>query len=299
MRPYRLGVWAIVASAIGYGFISVFVKLALEAGVRPLPLVAWRFAIAALAVWLLLALRRRPLPSRSSLVGLAGLGLLYSLDALLFTLALQWLAASTATLVFYAYPVVVLLLAAAFLGEGLGRRRLMAAGLAVLGCALIAGGALRGGRPLGILLVVLAMAALSIYIVTGRRLLSREPAHGSAAVIITSCAMLLLGVAIVTGEPELSGGARGLTLVILLAIVSTALPITLFVVGIQRVDAGRAAIFSTLEPVVTVAVAALVLEERIGATQMLGGVLILGGVLALRSERPLPESERLTPLDSP
>ncbi len=299
MRPDRLGVWAIVASAIGYGFISVLIKLALETGVRPLPLVAWRFAIAALAVWLLLALRRRPLPSRSSLLRLAGLGLLYSLDALLFTLALQWVTASTATLVFYAYPVVVVLLAAAFLGEGLGRRRLMAAGLAMLGCALTAGGALRGGSPLGILLVVLSMAALSIYIVTGRRVLSREPAHGSAAVIITSCAAILLVIAIVAGEPGLGGGPRGLALVILLAIVSTALPITLFVVGLQRVDAGRAAIYSTFEPVVTVATAAMVLEERIGAAQILGGILILGGVLALRSERPLPESERITPLDSP
>lgn len=299
MHSDRLGMWAIVASAIGYGFISVLIKLALEAGVRPLPLAAWRFAIASLAVWILLALRRRPLPSRSSLAGLIGLGLLYSMDALLFTLALQWVEASTATLVFYAYPVVVVLLAAVFLGEGLGLRRLTAAGLALLGCALTAGGALRGGRPLGILLVVFAMGALSIYIVTGRRILSREPAHGSAAVIVGSCAAILVTVAILAGQPGLGGGSRGLALVILLAIVSTALPITLFVVGLKRVDAGRAAIYSTLEPAVTVATAAALLGERVGVTQVLGGILILSGVLALRSERPLPESERLTPLDSP
>lgn len=299
MRSYRFGVWAIVVSAIGYGFISVLIKLALEAGVRPVPLAAWRFTIASVAVWALLAVRRRPLPSRSSLAPLAGLGFLYSLDALLFTLALQWIEASTATLVFYAYPVLVVLLAAAFLDEGLGARRLAAAGLAMLGCALIAGGALRGGRPLGVLLVVLAMAALSVYIVTGRRLLGREPAHGSAAVIVSACAAILVAVAAIAGQIDLGGGSRGLMLVSLLAIVSTALPITLFVVGLQRVDAGRAAIYSTLEPVVTVALAAAILDERIGPPQIAGGILILAGVLALRSERPLPPSERLTPLDSP
>ena len=47
------------------------------------------------------------------------------------------------------------------------------------------------------------------------------------------------------------------------------------------------------------ALAAAVLDERIGPPQILGGILILAGVLALRSERPLPPSERLTPLDSP
>jgi len=299
MRSDRIGALAIVASAVGYGFVSVLLKLALEAGARPLALAAWRFVLAAVAVWLLLAVRRRPLPSRTALPRLCGLGALYSMDALLFTIALQWVAASTATLVFYAYPVAVVLLAAAFLSEPLTRRRLLACGLTVLGCALTAGGSPEGGRPLGILLVLLAMSALAVYIVTGRRILAREPAHASAAVIVTASAAILVGVAVAAGETDLGGGSRALVLVLLLSIVCTAFPITLFVVGIQRVNAGRAAIFSTLEPVVTVIVAAALLGERIGGVQVAGGVAILAGVLGLRSERPLPDAERVTPLDSP
>jgi drug/metabolite transporter (DMT)-like permease len=299
MRSERIGALAIVASAVGYGFVAVLLKLALEAGAHPLALAAWRFIVAAVAVWLLLAVRRRPLPSRGALPGLCGLGALYSLDALLFTIALQWVAASTATLVFYAYPVAVVLLAAAFLSEPLTRRRLIACGLTVLGCALTAGGSPEGGRPLGFLLVLLAMSALAVYIVSGRRILAREPAHASAAVIITTSAILLAAVALVSGEIELGGGRQALLLVLLLAVVCTAVPITLFVVGLKRVDAGRAAILSTLEPVVTVIVAAALLGERIGAIQVAGGIAILGGVLGLRSERPLPDAERVTPLDSP
>lgn len=290
---------AIVASAVGYGFVSVLLKLALDAGARPLPLAAWRFVVAAVAIWLLLAVRRRPFPSRAALPGLCGLGALYSMDALLFTIALQWVAASTATLVFYAYPVAVVLLAAAFLSEPLTRRRLVACGLTVLGCALTAGGSPEGGHPLGFLLVLVAMAALAVYIVSGRRILAREPAHGSAAVIITATAVILVAVAVAAGETELGGGRRAGFLVLLLAIICTAFPITLFVVGLKRVDAGRAAIMSTLEPVVTVIVAGTLLGERIGAVQVAGGVAILGGVLGLRSERPLPDAERVTPLDSP
>ena len=43
--------------------------------------------------------------------------------------------------------------------------------------------------------------------------------------------------------------------VALIALVSTALPMTLFVVGLQRIGAGRAAVYSTVEPVVTVVLA--------------------------------------------
>ena len=95
----------------------------------------------------------------------------------------------------------------------------------------------------------------------------------------------------------LGGGTRGLLLVLAISVVSTALPITLFLVGLRHVGAGRAAVLSTIEPLVTVLLAALVLEERIGLHQLVGGALILTAILWLRSERPLPASEAPTPID--
>ena len=115
----RRGAAAILVSAVGYGFTGILAKLALDAGVRVLPLVAWRFFLAAALVWLVLALRRRPVAPVRRWPPLLGLGLLYSIDALAFIAALQWVPVATAVLVFYVYPVVVVLLAAAFLGERL------------------------------------------------------------------------------------------------------------------------------------------------------------------------------------
>lgn len=295
----RKGTIAILIAAVGYGFLGVLVKLALEAGVHVFPLAAWRFVIGAALVWLLLAARRRPLPPLRRWPGLAGLGVLYSIDSLAFIVALQWIPAATAVLVFYVYPAVVVLLAAMFLGERLTARKLAATGAALAGCALTVGAGLEGGRPLGFALVLFAMLALSTYIVLSRPLMRSLPAHGSAAVTLGSTAMILIVVALAFGDLALGGGSRGLLLVITLSVVSTALPITLFLVGIRHVGAGRAAVYSTIEPVITVLLAALLLDERIGALQYAGGALILTGILALRSERPLPPSEIPTPLDAP
>jgi drug/metabolite transporter (DMT)-like permease len=118
-------------------------------------------------------------------------------------------------------------------------------------------------------------------------------------VTLGSTAIILLVVALAYGDLSLGGGTRGAVLVILLALVSTALPITLFLVGIRHVGAGRAAVYSTIEPVVTVVSAGVVLGERIGTLQYAGGFLILTAILWLRSERPLPASEIPTPLDAP
>jgi drug/metabolite transporter (DMT)-like permease len=295
----RRGTAAILVAAVSYGFLGVLVKLALEAGVDVLPLAAWRFLLGASIVWLLLAARRRPLPPLRRWPGLAGLGVLYSIDALAFVVALQWIPAATAVLVFYVYPVAVVLLAAMFLGERLTPRKLAATAAAMSGCALTVGAGLSGGRPLGFALVLFAMLALSAYIVLSRPLMRSLPAHGSAAVTLGSTALILTTVALVLGDLSLGGGTRGVLLVAALAVVSTALPITLFLVGIRHVGAGRAAILSTIEPIVAVVLAGLFLDERIGLLQYVGGALILTGILWLRSERPLPPSETPTPLDGP
>ena len=295
----RRGTAAILVSAACYGFLSILGKLALGSGVDVLPLAAWRFLIGAALVWIALAARRRPLPPLRRWPGLAALGFLYAIDSLGYLAALQWVPASTAVLLFYVYPVVVVLLAALFLGERLTRRKLFATGAALAGCALTVGTGISGGRPLGLALVVLAMLALSGYIVASRPIMAALPAHGSAAVTLTSTALILTAAALGFDDLRLEGGTRGLVYVLLLSIVCTALPITLFLVGIRHVGAGRAAVYSTIEPLVTVALAAIVLHERIGALQYLGGGLILAAILWLRAERPLPSSEAPTPLDAP
>jgi drug/metabolite transporter (DMT)-like permease len=295
----RRGTLAILVAATSYGFLGVLVKLALAAGVRALPLAAWRFLLGSALVWLALALLRKPLPPARSWPVLAGLGLLYAVDAGGFILALQWIPASTAVLVFYVYPVAVVLLAAVFLREPLTARKVVATLATMIGCALTVGAGISGGRPLGFLLVLVAMLALSVYIVLSRPLMRALPAHGSAAVTLTSTALVLTACATLFGGLDLGGGGQGLLLVGTLSLVSTALPITLFLVGIRHVGAGRAAILSTIEPIVTVLLAAIVLEERIGPLQGLGGALILTGILWLRAERPLPPSEEPTALEAP
>lgn len=289
----------ILIAATSYGFLSVLVKLALEAGVDVLALAAWRFVLAAATVWLLLAARRRPVPRLGSWPALAGLGLLYAIDSLAYVAALQWVPAATAVLLFYVYPVVVVLLAAVFLGERLTPHKLAATATAIVGCVLTVGAGMAGGNALGFGLVVLAMLALSAYILISRPLMAVLPGHGSAAVTLSATAVILTVVAFVFDDLSLGGGTRGLVLVIAISVLSTALPITLFLIGLRHVGAGRAAVLSTIEPVVTVLMAAVVLGERIGPLQLAGGALILTAILWLRSERPLPDSETPTPLDAP
>jgi drug/metabolite transporter (DMT)-like permease len=63
------------------------------------------------------------------------------------------------------------------------------------------------------------------------------------------------------------------------ATLCTVVPIRAFLAGLSRIGPARAAVVSSLEVLVTIALAAAVLRERIGPRQWAGGALILGGVL--------------------
>jgi drug/metabolite transporter (DMT)-like permease len=66
-----------------------------------------------------------------------------------------------------------------------------------------------------------------------------------------------------------------------LAVLSVLLPHTLFMGGLKHVVPSRAIIISTLEPVVAIGSAALVLGEYLRGVQIGGALLVLAAVILL------------------
>jgi len=81
--------------------------------------------------------------------------------------------------------------------------------------------------------------------------------------------------------------------VLLAGVVGAGVPTLCFITGIRLLGAPRAAILATLEPVVGVGLAALLLGERPALLQLLGGLLIIGAgvLLQVRAPNELAEHE--------
>jgi drug/metabolite transporter (DMT)-like permease len=75
--------------------------------------------------------------------------------------------------------------------------------------------------------------------------------------------------------------AAGWAWIACLAVVSTVVSVSLFFAGLSRVGPTSASILSTVEPVVTVGLAAVVFGETLSAVQLLGGVLVIAAVPVL------------------
>ncbi|MBW3549344.1 MAG: DMT family transporter, partial [Proteobacteria bacterium] len=80
--------------------------------------------------------------------------------------------------------------------------------------------------------------------------------------------------------------------------------IVTLMLGMERLGAATASILSTVEPVVTVALAVAIYAEALGPLQVLGGVLVLAAVVALQARgtrvaRPAVGSARVAPAHAP
>jgi drug/metabolite transporter (DMT)-like permease len=282
----REGLLLLLLSAAGFGAMAVLAKLAYAAGASVPEVLTVRFALAAVVLGTLARRRpaRAPLTRRSVLTGL-GLGAgLYAAESGLFYASLTRLHADVAELLLYAYPGLVVAGAVALKRESFSARRGAALGVAGAGVGLV----LLGGQavaidPLGAALALGAAVGYTAYIlVAGPAGRTLDPLRLSALVCAGAAATFAVA-GLATGSLQLDLGLEAWGWMIALALGSTVLPLAAFLAGMERMGAGRAAIVSTLEPPITVALAFLAFGERLAPLQLAGGLLVVGAVVVLQA----------------
>jgi drug/metabolite transporter (DMT)-like permease len=275
-----IGVALTAVSAASFGAMAIFARLAYDDGTDVTALLFLRFLLAAACMVAVLRLRRLPWPRGRPLAGLATMGGVgYVGQSLCYFTALTLASASLVALLLYAYPAIVTVLSAALLGLPLTARTVAALVAALAGTALIIGPE-AGGEPLGIVLGLSAAVIYSGYILAGSRLAPGVGPLPSATVVMVAAAAVYAVIAIVQ-RPTFPSTTGSWLAVVGIAVVSTVVAITTFFAGMERVGPADASTLSTLEPVVTVLLAAVVLDERLGMVQAAGGVLVLAAVVLL------------------
>jgi drug/metabolite transporter (DMT)-like permease len=288
-----LGLILIGISAISFGAMAIFARIAYDSGVDPITTLFLRFVIAAAVMIAIMVVRRLPVPrgrTLGTLVLMGGVG--YVGQSLAYFTALTMASPALVALLLYLYPALVTVLSAVTLGERLTAVKIAALVLALVGTALTIGPA-GDGQPLGIALGVAAAVIYAIYILVGARATARAGAIASSTVIMTAAAIVYSAIVAIQG-PRFPATATGWAAVLAIALVSTVLAIVTFFAGLERIGPTNASTLSTLEPLVTVLLALLFLHEAIVPLQIIGGGLILAAVIVLARS----ETQETPPQDS-
>jgi drug/metabolite transporter (DMT)-like permease len=273
------GIILVVISAAAFATLGILGRYAYADGMDALTIMALRFSLAAGVMLILLAARRESLPRGRSLLLLIGMGAIgYVGQAYCFLSALKYASPGLVALLLYLYPVFVAVLSAIWLHEPITRRKGLILALALAGLALTVGPA--GGQWRGAVLAIAAALIYSVYIMVGTRVMREAPAVQSSAVIFLA-AGAVSGLLMAANGPQLPSTATGWAVIAAIVVIATVVPVTTFLAGLARIGPTNAAMISTLEPLVTVLLAALLLGETLPPVTLLGGVLILAAVLIL------------------
>lgn len=196
--------------------------------------------------------------------------------------AIQVTNVATAIVLQYTAPVWVLMYMVARHRHRATAPRFVAVGLALLGIALITG--IIGGQLrislIGILGAEAAALAFAYYNVAIPPLLERHDRWKVLVWMLFWAAMFWQLVNPPWRFPLLSGQQWGF--LVLFALTSVLVPFSLYIAGLQHLDATRAIVTSCLEPVFAIIIAAIALGEKVSPVQIVGVVVVLAATLLIQ-----------------
>jgi drug/metabolite transporter (DMT)-like permease len=309
MPPTRapwLGALIVIAGAALFGTLGVAARFAYDQGVQPFAFVAWRAGTGAIGIVLFLIATIGARAAWASVTSagrtaqatlVLGMGLGASLNLSMF-LAFERTTVALALLGFYTYPAMVAVASGLLGREPLDGSKIVALGLALAGMVAVVLGGLDSTDAvrvdaLGILLGLAAAGFQATYVMTSRSFAAVRAPVATASILIGSASVAAV-VTLVTGGPaalfQPLANPQVVLLLVAVGLFAAALPSVLFLTGIRWIGAVRTGILMLFEPVVGVALAALLLQEGLQPIQVAGGATILLAALILQRGKRAPSN---------
>ncbi|HEX9005643.1 MAG TPA: EamA family transporter, partial [Bacteroidota bacterium] len=264
---------------------TYIVAKAVTGSMDALTLTLVRSLLSAPLMALMLLLRGRPVRIHREDLGLV---LFLSLLAIpfnqfFFLYGMHFTIPSNAALLYATTPILVLLLSRIFLKEPLTRAKLLGVGLGFIGVLIVIferGLDASMQYVAGNLLVGVAVIAWGFYSVFGKRLIARYGAvHASAVTLILGTVFFLpVGAVPMLSFPFASLSAGEWGEIFYLAIVTSVVSYFLWNFALSRIEAGKAALFANLQPVITTLLAVTLLGQEVTPAFVVGGSIALTGV---------------------
>jgi DME family drug/metabolite transporter len=272
----------IVAAAVLWGMIGPFSRLAFQEGIAPMEVAFWR----ALLAWVLfgghamirheVSLDRKDIPY-ILVFGVCGVSLFY----FVYQMAVKQGGAALAAVLLYTAPAWVIVLSRIFLKESITPTKISAVVLTIIGISAISmgKGAGQDGSPVSVSAIGFGLSSgfcYSLYYIFGKHFTGRYSAYNLFLYVLPIGALGLLPWVAFTPKTPTAWLA-----LISLAIICTYGANACYYLGLKYLEAGRASITATLEPVVAAVIAYFWWGEVFTVQSYMGSAVILSAVVLM------------------
>ena len=288
----NIGPVLIILAGCFWGSMGIFVRRLSTFGFSPIQIVALRITVAALAFSLLLMIKDRS----GFRIAWRDLPLFLGLgfgSILFFTIcyfsAITIMPLSTAAILLYTSPIWIMLMSVLFFREKLNRIKLIALALAFAGCVLVSGISGEGLTLTGLLLGLGSGIGYGLYSILGTIALRKYSPYTVTTYTFLFAAAgswLVCQPADMISKFSAAENQTGLLLFcVLTGLVTAVIPFLAYTLGLRTVEASRAGILATIEPLVATLVGIIVFSEPLTLLSGLGIVLILAAVVLLNRKQ--------------
>lgn len=226
-----------------------------------------------------LAIERKDLPLVLFLAFLA-----VPVNQFLFLVGIAYTTASNAALLYATTPILVVLFSRWLLNERLTRRK--AAGV-LLGFAGVTIVIFERGIDASIhnlagnLIIYCAVIAWGLYTVLGKRLIGTYgPIRSTSLTLIVGTILFLpMGIWSAAQFPYARLGFESWGQILYLGLITSVVAYLLWYYALSRAEAGKVAVFTNLQPLLTTVLAVLLLNQDVTVPFVVGGTVAIGGVV--------------------
>ncbi|MAD94040.1 MAG: EamA family transporter [Rhodobacteraceae bacterium] len=204
----------------------------------------------------------------------------------LFFMAMQRIEASLASIIASAMPLIVGLASALFLGERLGKIGWIGLVVGFIGVALIMGARMSNGIDVvGIIFCIIGVTALAIAALTVHATSSKGNVFMVVGIQMLIGSLALFIPAILFEVPHFTWTGSLLAAFSYTILMPGIFATIIWFLLVDRIGATRASTFHFLNPFFGVAIAAVVLDEKLTYTDIIGVLIVMAGIFAVQVSR--------------
>jgi drug/metabolite transporter (DMT)-like permease len=283
----------IILASTAFGVMPILAKLAYGRGATTYTVLFLRFLFAVFILLYVILNKKISLKlDRKQILMVIMLGLFgYSATALCLFISYKYVSVGVATNLLYTYPAIVTLMSRFLYNEKLYGRKIISLLLSLVGVFILIEIRNQSFNITGVLFAFGSAIFYSLYVLgvstdTAKKINSYVMIFYLS--LTSSFIMFLLGVS--TSTLDLNIDFYALICIILLAFISTVVALMSFLRGVRIIGPSRAAILSTLEPIVSIILGFLILRERLSLNMIIGSALVIASVLLLVKDNTSKES---------
>ena len=281
-----LGIACALGAASLYGMVPNFARAAFVNGVPAIESTLFRTFIISIAFAIIAVVYNERLTvPKAAVPSFIGQAVATFLVSSAYLASIQFIPVGLTVIIFFLFPVLIMLLAPVVEGRNPGLFRIAVAMVAFCGLAVAIGPSFEALDIKGILLAAVAAAGATLQFFSGRSISRYMPPAAFGSLVHMIILPPILVIALIAGSGSLlilpGGSATGLGLLFMSGVAAVyVIAYMVHMLSLRFAAASTVAPFFNLEPVVTTAIAATVLGERLEVNQYIGGGLVLAALLA-------------------